>query len=145
VQETCADYGARALTGPSWHGEYSANGGARVIRELLDRGDRLPDAIACANDQSALGAVYALRERGYGIPEDVLVTGFDDIPLARHTNPPLTTVRQPVQQMGTAAFDALYSMIDGKKPEERQLTLPVELVLRASCGCVPQNSGRSLP
>lgn len=139
VQETAAAHGATALTGPSWQGEYSANGGARVIRNLLDNGGRLPDAIACANDQSALGAVYALRERGYRIPEDVLVTGFDDIPLARHTNPPLTTVRQPVQEMGSAAFDALYSMIDGKKPEQRQLTLPVELVLRSSCGCAPQS------
>jgi len=142
VQEAANAHGATALLGPAWQGEYSANGGARVIRNLLDNGGRLPDAIACANDQSALGAVYALRERGYRIPEDVLITGFDDIPLARHLNPPLTTVRQPVQQLGSVAFDALYSMIDGKKPEQRQLTLPVELVLRSSCGCVPQNPAR---
>ena len=139
VQETAAEHGATALTGPDWQGEYSANGGARVIKRLLERGGRLPDAIACANDQSALGAVYALRERGYRVPDDVLITGFDDIPLARHLNPPLTTVRQPVQQMGAMAFDALYSMIDGHKPEQRQLTLPVELVLRSSCGCVPES------
>lgn len=144
VQDAAMDYGATALMGPAWHGEYSANGGARVIRELLERGDRLPDAIACANDQSALGAVYALRERGYRIPEDVLITGFDDIPLARHLNPPLTTVRQPIQQMGATAFDALYSMIDGKRPDQRQLTLPVEVMLRASCGCVPRTATRSL-
>jgi LacI family transcriptional regulator len=144
VQDAALDYGATALLGPAWHGEYSANGGARVIRELLERGDRLPDAIACANDQSALGAVYALRERGYRIPEDVLITGFDDIPLARHLNPPLTTVRQPIQQMGATAFDALYAMIDGKRPDQRQLTLPVEVVLRASCGCVPPTAHRTL-
>ena len=144
VQDAAMDYGATALMGPAWHGEYSANGGARVIRELLERGDRLPDAIACANDQSALGAVYALRERGYRIPEDVLITGFDDIPLARHLNPPLTTVRQPIQQMGATACDALYSMIDGKRPDQRQLTLPVEVMLRASCGCVPRTATRSL-
>jgi LacI family transcriptional regulator len=144
VQETAADYGATALTGPAWQGEYSANSGARVIRNLLDAGGRLPDAIACANDQSALGAVYALRARGYRMPDDVLITGFDDMPLARHLNPPLTTVRQPVQQMGATAFDALFSMIDGKRPEQRQLTLPVEVVLRASCGCEPQEPVRSL-
>jgi LacI family transcriptional regulator len=142
VQETAADHGATALTGPAWQGEYSANSGARVIRTLLDAGGALPDAIACANDQSALGAVYALRERGYRIPDDVLITGFDDMPLARHLNPPLTTVRQPVQQMGATAFDALYSMIDGKRPDQRQLTLPVEVVLRSSCGCVPQAPAR---
>ena len=127
------------MTGTVWQGEYSAISGARVIRKVLDRGGRLPDAIACANDQSALGAAYALRERGIRIPEDVLLTGFDDIPLARHLNPPLTTVRQPVQLMGATAFDALYAMIDGRKPEQRQLTLPVELVLRSSCGCAPRS------
>jgi len=144
VQETAADYGATALTGPAWQGEYSANSGARVIRNLLDARNPLPDAIACANDQSALGAVYALRARGYRIPDDVLITGFDDMPLARHLNPPLTTVRQPVQQMGALAFDALYSMIDGKRPEQRQLTLPVEVVLRSSCGCEQQAPVRTL-
>jgi LacI family transcriptional regulator len=142
VQETAADYGATALSGPVWQGEYSANSGSRVIRNLLDAGGRLPDAIACANDQSALGAVYALRARGYRIPEDVLITGFDDMPLARHLNPPLTTVRQPVQEMGALAFDALYSMIDGKRPDQRQLTLPVQVVLRSSCGCEPQTPAR---
>ena len=139
VQEEAAERGASVLTGTVWHGEYSAISGARVIRKVLDRGGRLPDAIACANDQSALGAAYALRDRGIRIPEDVLLTGFDDIPLARHLNPPLTTVRQPVQQMGATAFDALYAMIDGHKPEQRQLTLPVDLVLRSSCGCAPRS------
>ena len=139
VQEEAAERGASVLTGTVWQGEYSAISGARVIRKVLDRGGRLPDAIACANDQSALGAAYALRERGIRIPEDVLLTGFDDIPLARHLNPPLTTVRQPVQLMGATAFDALYAMIDGRKPEQRQLTLPVELVLRSSCGCAPRS------
>jgi LacI family transcriptional regulator len=135
VRETAAQYGAKAVTGPQWTGEYSAAGGARVIRALLDSGSPLPDAIACANDQTALGVIYALHERGYRIPDDVAVTGFDDIPVARHLVPPLTTVRQPIQDLGAMAFDVLYSMINGERPAERQLVLPVQVVIRSSCGC----------
>jgi LacI family transcriptional regulator len=135
VRETAAQYGAKALTGPQWTGEYSAAGGARVIRALLEAGAPLPDAIACANDQTALGVIYALHERGYRIPDDVAVTGFDDIPVARHLMPPLTTVRQPIQDLGATAFDVLYSMINGARPAERQLVLPVQVVIRSSCGC----------
>ena len=135
VHETAARYGVAVEAGAQWAGTYSATGGARVIRSLLDGGGALPDAIACANDQTALGVVYALRARGYRIPEDVAVTGFDDIPVARHLNPPLTTVRQPIHELGAMAFDVLLSMINGERPGERQLILPVQVVLRRSCGC----------
>lgn len=135
VRETAARYGVTVAHGARWSGEYSAAGGARVIRELLAAGEPLPDAIACANDQTALGAIYALREHGYQVPGDVAVTGFDDIPVARHLVPPLTTVRQPIQDLGAMAFDVLYSMIDGERPTERQIVLPVQVVLRGSCGC----------
>jgi LacI family transcriptional regulator len=129
--------GAVARIGPQWIGEYSAAGGARVIRRLLDSGQPLPRAIACANDQTALGVIYALRERGYDVPGDVAVTGYDDITVARHALPPLTTVRQPIRELGEMAFDVLYSMINGERPVDRQLVLPVRVVYRASCGCSP--------
>lgn len=135
VRETAAEHHVRILTGPQWSGDYSAAGGARVIRALLDTGATLPDAIACANDQTALGVLHALHERGYRVPGDVAVTGFDDIPVARHLGPALTTVRQPIQELGATAFDVLYSMIGGEPPAERQLVLPVQVVVRASCGC----------
>ncbi|MGH6657436.1 MAG: LacI family DNA-binding transcriptional regulator [Actinocrinis sp.] len=135
VRETAAPHGVQVYTGPQWAGEYSAAGGARVVRTLLDAGAPLPDAIACANDQTALGVLYALTERGYQVPGDVAVTGFDDIPVARHLVPPLTTVRQPIQDLGAMAFDVLYSMIGGERPAERQLVLPVQVVVRGSCGC----------
>ncbi len=135
VRETAAEHDVRVLSGPQWSGEYSAAGGARVIRTLLDSGAALPDAIACANDQTALGVLYALHERGYRVPGDVAVTGFDDIPVARHLMPPLTTVRQPIQELGAMAFDVLYSMIGGDRPAERQMVLPVQVVVRGSCGC----------
>jgi LacI family transcriptional regulator len=135
VREIAAEHDIRVLMGPQWSGEYSAAGGARVIRTLLDAGGSLPDAIACANDQTALGVMHALHERGYHVPGDVAVTGFDDIPVARHLSPPLTTVRQPIQEIGALAFEVLYSMIGGERPTERQLVLPVQVVVRGSCGC----------
>jgi LacI family transcriptional regulator len=142
MRETAARYGVTVQDGAQWAGTYSAIGGARVVRSLLDAGDALPDAIACANDQTALGVIYALRERGYRIPEDIRVTGFDDIPVARHLNPPLTTVRQPIHALGALAFDMLHSMINGERPAERQLILPVQMVLRGSCGCPMDGMGR---
>jgi LacI family transcriptional regulator len=129
-------------TGPAWHGNYSAAGGATVVTSLLDAGRKLPQAILCANDQTALGVIYALAQRGIRVPQDVAVTGFDDVPVARHMHPPLTTVRQPMQELGARAFEALYSRINAGagKPD---IVLPVELVVRESCGCAPNPVGLS--
>jgi LacI family transcriptional regulator len=134
--------GARIVAGPAFQGDYSAAGGARVIRRLIDAGERLPRAIACANDQTALGVMYALDERGMSVPDDVAVTGFDDVPVARHLRPRLTTIRQPIQELGATAFDVLYSMINGNRPDERDIVLPTRLMVRASCGCAPEPAGR---
>ncbi len=130
--------GAEIFAGPAWEGNYSAAGGAKVVTSLLAAGGKLPRAIACANDQAALGVIYALAERGFEVPRDVAVTGFDDIPVARHLQPPLTTGRQPIWELGTTAFDVLYSMISGEPQTEPEVVLPVELVVRGSCGCVPE-------
>ncbi len=139
-RDTAAGYGAIARTGPEWTGDYTAAGGVRVIRTLLARGERLPRAIACANDQTALGVIYALREQGVAVPGDVAVTGYDDTPVARRVQPQLTTVRQPMQELGATAFDVLYSMINGERPADRQLLLPVHVVYRTSCGCPTDTS-----
>ena len=126
--------GAEIRTGPAWQGNYSASGGAQVIAALLDRGERLPRAIVCANDQTALGVMHTLSRWGLNVPGDVAVTGFDDVPVARHLHPSLTTVRQPIEQMGATAFDVLYSMIGGVRSDPN-VVLPVRLLLRESCGC----------
>ena len=63
------------------------------------------------------------------------MTGFDDIPVARHLHPQLTTVRQPIQKLGATAFDVLYSMISGEGRPEPEVVLPTSLVVRGSCGC----------
>ena len=106
-----------------------------MIDRLLDAGRRLPRAIVCANDQTALGVMSALRKHGIGVPGQVAVTGFDDIPLARHLRTSLTTVRQPIKQLGTTAFDVLYSMLNREHLPARDIVLPTELIRRESCGC----------
>ena len=132
--------GAALEYGPEWQGYYFASGGAKVINRLLAAGHELPRAIACANDQTALGVMSALREHGVRVPGQVAVTGFDDIPLARHLRTPLTTVRQPIREIGRTAFEVLYSMISGDQPPERDIVLATELVRRESCGC-PAGTG----
>ena len=117
-----------------------AAGGARVIDRLLADSDALPRAIACANDQSALGVVYALGQRGIEVPGDVAVTGFDDIPVARHLRPQLTTVRQPIQELGATAFEILFSMIGNGEASGRDVVLPTRLIRRESCGCPPETT-----
>ena len=126
--------------GPEWQGNYCAAGGARVIDRILASGSGaagLPRAIACANDQTALGVVYALMQHGLDVPGDVAVTGFDDIPVARHLRPQLTTVRQPIQELGATAFEVLYSMINDAGHAPRNIVLPTRLIPRESCGCRP--------
>ncbi len=132
-----AEAGGTYVEGPQWQGDYCAAGGARVIGRLLAGGGDLPRAIACANDQTALGVVYALRHHGLDVPGDVAVTGFDDIPMARHLRPQLTTVRQPIQEIGATAFEVLYSMINDPEPTLRDVVLPTRLIPRESCGCRP--------
>jgi LacI family transcriptional regulator len=132
--------GAEAVTGLLWQGDYSASGGANVIASLLDAGTKLPRAILCANDQTALGAIHTLGQRGFKVPQDVAVTGFDDVPVARHLHPPLTTIRQPMQELGAKAFEVLYSRINGSNTKH-DVVLPVQLVVRESCGCAPNPTG----
>jgi len=133
--------GADLDYGPEWQGYYFASGGAQVINRLLEAGRELPRAIVCANDQTALGVMSALRKHGIAVPSQVAVTGFDDIPLARHLRTSLTTVRQPIKQLGTTAFDVLYSMLNREHLPARDIVLPTELIRRESCGC-PADTGQ---
>lgn len=92
------------------------------------------DAIFAANDHMALGASDALRERGITIPERISVVGFDDDELALAATPPLTTVRQPIEALGARALEVLVGSIEGLEVPQ-QTSVPVELVVRRSCGC----------
>ncbi|HEY1644745.1 MAG TPA: LacI family DNA-binding transcriptional regulator [Streptosporangiaceae bacterium] len=133
--------GVQFLNGPPWQGDYSAAGGARVMERLLASGAELPRAIVCANDQTAIGVLYALGQRRIAIPGQVAVAGFDDIPVARHLNPRLTSVRQPIQDLGATAFETLHALISPAAGEQdlrgRDIVLPTRLNRRESCGCGP--------
>jgi LacI family transcriptional regulator len=137
LRAAVTEVGGTLVDGPQWQGDYCAAGGARVIGRLLTGKGELPRVIACANDQTALGVVYALMQHGLDVPGDVAVTGFDDIPMARHLRPQLTTVRQPIQEIGATAFEVLYSMISDAEPAQRDMVLPTRLIPRESCGCPP--------
>jgi LacI family transcriptional regulator len=140
VAAEAAAAGASLQTGPQWQGNYYASGGTRVIERLIASGASLPRAIICANDQTALGVMYSLGQHGVEVPGHVAVTGFDDIAMARHLRPQLTTVRQPIQEMGATAFELLHSMISNGLPAEHDVVLPTRLIIRESCGCPPPST-----
>ena len=116
-------------------GDFSHDAGYRAAAVLFSLSE-VPTALFASNDISALGAMEAVREKGLTVPDDISVVGFDDIPQASMTYPKLTTVRQPLKQMGSAAVSLLLAKIkDPDKPLER-VTLATELVARDSC-CAP--------
>lgn len=110
--------------------------GRTAALELL-AGQSRPDAIVCASDEIAMGAMEAARTIGLTVPDDLAITGWDDIPAARHLAPPLTTVRQPMLDLGRRAADLLRDRITTHRTEPRHEVLPTELVIRTSCGCTP--------
>ncbi|KNE79423.1 MULTISPECIES: LacI family DNA-binding transcriptional regulator [Streptomyces] len=111
--------------------DFTEEGGRRAMRRLLERRPDL-DAVFCASDVMASGARQVLREAGRRIPEDVALVGFDDSPVARHMDPPLTSVRQPIEQMGRTMARVLLQEIGQPDSGSRQVVLPTELVRRGS-------------
>ena len=114
------------------HGDWTREGGAKAMLELLDLDPR-PDAVFCANDLMAIGAVDSLRERGLRVPTDVAVAGFDDIDAASMVRPPLTSVVNPAYETGRVAGGLLVDRMAGAyEGPQRAITLPCRLVERAS-------------
>jgi DNA-binding LacI/PurR family transcriptional regulator len=111
-------------------GDFTLESGAVAMRQLLTDDPGL-DAVFAASDLMAHGALTALRAAGRRVPEDVAVIGFDDIALARHTDPPLTTVRQPIVEIGRQMATRLLRLVAGEDVEPTT-TLPTELVIRGS-------------
>ncbi|MFF3097895.1 LacI family DNA-binding transcriptional regulator [Streptomyces cyaneofuscatus] len=112
--------------------DFTEEGGARAMRELLARRPHL-DAVFAASDVMAAGARQVLREADRRIPEDVALIGFDDSVVARHMHPALTSVRQPIEEMGRRMAQLLLEEIAGRVGEERPtVVLPTELVVRDS-------------
>ncbi|WP_405652331.1 LacI family DNA-binding transcriptional regulator [Streptomyces sp. NBC_00019] len=112
-------------------GEFSYRNGLLGAAALLDL-EEPPTAIFTGNDEIALGAIETARARGLRIPEDLSMVGFDDTHLAQMASPPLTTVRQPLREMGGAALRTALRLANGEKVESHHIELATELVVRAS-------------
>ncbi len=113
----------------TWH----EDSGFALTDELMSL-PHPPDAIFCASDSIAAGALDALRERGAGVPEDVAIVGFDNRAFAAHKRPPLTTVAMPLIEMGRLASNMLLDTIAGRPPDPGVTTVPCRLIQRQSCG-----------
>jgi LacI family transcriptional regulator len=129
-----------AMFAGTYSGLFSVRSGEEAAERLLADSavdGALPDAIVCANDQMAIGALRVLTSRGFRVPQDVAVVGFDDIYPASFADVPLTTVHQPMRQLGERSCERLVERIadPGLPPEVTML--PTELVIRSSCGCPP--------
>jgi LacI family repressor for deo operon, udp, cdd, tsx, nupC, and nupG len=112
---------------------YDVATGATEATALLAAPER-PTAIFCFSDELAIGAVSACRSLGLVCPADVSIIGFDDIRYARYVDPALTTIRQPMRKLGSEAMKLLLGKLNGSGVETREITLPHELVVRASTG-----------
>lgn len=115
-------------------GNFTEDSGFEAMRALLKQRSR-PTAVFAANDSMAIGALSALREAGVQVPEEIAVAGFDDIPIARHINPPLTSVHVPIAELGERATEKLVGALTDKNRHVRSNdVLGTTVVIRSSCG-----------
>ena len=113
-------------------GNFSEKGGYKATKKLLKL-DELPTAIFCQSDGMAIGAMRALEDEGYKIPEDFSIIGFDNIEASRYVKPALTTVAQNKREMGSSVAQMLVNMIDNRRKEVSPRVLPVKIIERDSC------------
>ena len=145
-QNTLADHGLECGEERIFYGTLRPECGKAVLKEILETyaaesNKKLPDAIVCVNDYTAIGIIQALEKEGFRVPEDVLVTGYDDILRAQFNEPSITTSAQPFFHVGRIGMEILKKVLRGERPE--QLTaVPGTLCLRQSCGCETKNMVR---
>lgn len=149
--EALAQAGLPVPGEPAASGGFTEAGGRQAVAALLARrrgpagggrgsvdGGRAPRAIVCGNDEMAIGALLALRAKRLRVPADVAVTGFDDIAAAHHVRPGLTTVRQPMRDLGEQSVRMLLGRIADPAAPRQSVILPTKTVIRRSCGCRPR-------
>ncbi len=117
-------------------GDFTEAGGHYAMQQLLAA---KPDAIFAASDLLAIGAMRAVREAHFNIPDDIAFVGFDDLPIAKLPDPQLTTIRQPIGQFGIKAVEILIDLIENGINPPRRIIMDTELVIRASCGAFRRN------
>ncbi|MEL6149262.1 MAG: substrate-binding domain-containing protein [Chloroflexota bacterium] len=118
-------------------GDFTQVSGYETMQTLLPHN---PDAVFAASDEMAVGAIRAIEEAGLRVPEDIAVVGFDDVPTAVAIAPQLTTIRQPIQEMGALATETLLEIISGDITEPQQTILDTALIIRESCGAAQRNN-----
>lgn len=123
-------------------GNFTRESGRAAMQQLLARGEP-PTAVFTASDTMAMGALRAIHEAGLNVPDDIAVVGFDDVPAASFSNPPLTTIRQPIYDLGATAATELIAQLESDETSRIQKRLPVELVVRESCGAGEGTSGEA--
>ncbi len=131
-QQTMADHGVPVSDLLLAEAGFTEEGGYKAMQKLLQRA--APEAVFAVNDMAAIGAYQAIKEAGLRVPDDIAVVGFNDISLAARMDPPLTTVRLPLYEMGRAAADLLVRLLRGEHAEPKRRVFPAELVVRGSCG-----------
>jgi len=117
-------------------GDLTQGSGYERANELMNR-PHPPTAIVACNDLMAFGAMSAAQERGLVVGRDISITGFDNIPMAEYSHPPLTTVNQPIYQIGSMVCEMLIKRIRGEMQEVQQVLLTPSLIVRQSCGPAP--------
>ncbi len=131
---------------PRWvaEGDYNRPSGSQAVRQILDQrrvSVHALDALVCANDYMALGAMDELGRRGINVPEQIAVFGFDDVASAAESRPALSTVHQPGSELGREGLKRLMLLVGGGQNGSGEHVLPVELKIRRSCGCVGTEVG----
>ena len=121
------------------YGDYTYKSGIQAVKEMLQKDMPLPDAVMAANDDMAVGAVLALKEAGYKVPEDILVTGYDNSSIAQQNHPRLTTVRRGEYAAAEIAYKTLMEAIRGEKPQTEHIVYGRPLFSQ-SCGCDKKQS-----
>ncbi len=133
LRQALAEHGLELPDSAIVLGDLTQKSGYQAAMRLLDS-PQPPTAIVAFNDLMALGAMAALQERGLVVGRDVAVTGFDDIPMAEHSHPPLTTVHQPIYQIGKTVCEMLVRLLRDQELAPRQVILAPKLMVRQSCG-----------
>lgn len=142
-KETLTAYGLPCGDDRVFYGELRPESGPKIVEEVLasyaDNPERqLPDAIVCVNDYTAIGVIQALEDRGFRVPEDIIVTGYDDILRAQINEPTITTSAQPFYRVGQVGMETTLRILRGE-PVDALTAVPGALCLRQSCGCEARN------
>ena len=124
-------------------GDHTVESGRAAVRTLLDERGIQVQAIAASNDRMAFGVMEALQQRGIHVPDKIALTGFDDVKESQLLGVPLTTVHQSFIEAGRQAFGALLNRMNGVQVNDVNI-LPVQLIVRWSCGCLPENVQRAV-